>query len=437
VLRVSFLAQAELEPGERGRLASLTEELRLEPTYETERHVILAGLRPGLGRIALLWERHTELMALTLVLNELEIEFAPLGFDLRTLLPRGWLDAVGTPLVALQLAVGTALQLPGTPEQISERLFEGHTVHASLVMGGRAGAWTCYRTHGDGLGRMALVADGLSSQEIGRTVERLLAIEDLYHLVLLAQDRAVEAKPLLKLGEERLREQTIELERASTVPERRAVLEALLDLATDVEEARSRWSYRFAASSAYFTLLENRFAELREVKREGVLSLSRFVMRRLRPAANGYRDIASRLSDLSARIDRVADLLRTAIELNVEEQSLELLERVDRSVRTQQRFQEEIEILSTVVIAYYVLGVLGHALRGLDRFGIHCDEELVLAVSTPLLLVAIFFLLRAVQRRSRRHGDAPGRSQGKNGRASGAGTFSLPPTVDAGDDRRN
>jgi len=402
VLRISFLASAEPGPEELPRLEELARALGLRPTYVSERHVILAGSREGLGRLALLWERHTEFLAFTLVLSELVVPFAPLRLDLRTLLPAGWLDGAGCPLVAVQLVVGGASQMPATPEDMVDRIFEGHTVHASLVMGGRAAAWTCYRIHTDGLGRLALVADGLSSQEIGRTVERLLAIEDLYHLILLAQDRAAEAKPLLKHAEERLREQTAKLGHARTVPERRGVLEALLALASDVEEARSRWTYRFAASSAYFTLLENRFAELREVKREGVLSLSRFVMRRLRPAANGYREILSRLSDLSARIERAADLLRTAIELSVEEQSLLLLERVDRSMRAQQLFQEEIEILSTVVIAYYVLGILAHVLRGAERLGVALDEDLVLAGATPLLLLGIFLMLRAVQRRSRR-----------------------------------
>jgi hypothetical protein len=68
----------------------------------------------------------------------------------------------------------------------------------------------------------------------------------------------------------------------------------------------------FTGSSAYFSLLESRFADLREDKIEHVLSLSRFVTRRVRPAADTYRSLLERLAKLSERIARAADLLGRA-----------------------------------------------------------------------------------------------------------------------------
>jgi uncharacterized membrane-anchored protein len=400
VLRFSFLTDTATDGRELEPLTALATALALTPTYVTEKHRILAAVRPGLGRLVVSWERHTEFIAYTLFVYELRIPFAPFGFDMTTLLPPGWLARVGHPLLGLRLTVGKRSRMPRTHRAMMA-LFEEHTVNASQVMGGRAAAWTCYRVHEDGLGRVAVVGDGLSVQEVGRIAERLLAIEDLYHLTLLSQDFAREAKPLLRSAEERLSAQATKVRRADTVEAKRAVLDDLLDLAAEVENVRSRCSYRFAASSAYFDLLENRFAELREVKLPGVLSLSRFLMRRLRPAAHAYRDIVHRLSHLSDRIDRVAELLRTSIELGVEQQNLALLAQVDRSVGSQLRLREAIETLSVVVLTYYALEILGFALRGAARLGLDLDVELALALAIPVLLTVVYLITHAIKQHSR------------------------------------
>ena len=152
-------------------------------------------------------------------------------------------------------------------------------------MGGRADVWTCYRAHADGFGRIAIGTRDVSAQDLGRTVERLLAIEDAYHLTLLPLPIARDVKPQLAVSERRMVQQLDAVRRADSVEEKRTVLDALLQLAADVEHIRARVSNRFAGSSAYFSLLESRFGDLREDKIEHVLSLSRFVMRRVRPAA--------------------------------------------------------------------------------------------------------------------------------------------------------
>jgi uncharacterized membrane-anchored protein len=69
----------------------------------------------------------------------------------------------------------------------------------------------------------------------------------------------------------------------------------------------ARVSNRFNGSAAYFSLLESRFAELREEKIEHALRLSRFVMRRLSPAVQTCRSVHERLTNLYERIDRAAE----------------------------------------------------------------------------------------------------------------------------------
>jgi uncharacterized membrane-anchored protein len=401
VFRLSFFAGEGDEDGEAADLLRLTRSLRLAPTYETARHRIFGTTLAGMGRLVLSWERHSEFVAYSFFLYELEKPFRPFGVELEELVPAGWRQGPPTaPLVATRLAVGSREQMPGTLEGLAP-LFEGHTVNGSRVMAGRGEAWSGYRMHTDGFGRIAVVVDDMSSQELGRTVERLLTIEDFYHLTLLPLQLAREAKVELAAAERRMLAEMDALRGASSVDQKRTVLDALLGLAAEIEHLRSRVADRFGSSSIYFSLLENRFAELRETKIEHVLPLNRFVMRRARPAANTYRVLLSRLGSLSERIDRAADLLRTGIELHVEEQNAKLLESVDRRALLQLRLQETVEGLSVIVITYYVLGLLEYALKGARRMGLRFDLDATLGLVLPFLLATVCGVVFLVRKRLR------------------------------------
>jgi uncharacterized membrane-anchored protein len=152
---------------------------------------------------------------------------------------------------------------------------------------------------------------------------------------------------------------------------------------------------------AYFSLLESRFVDLREQKIEHVLSLSRFVMRRVRPAAETYRSHLERLAKLSERIARAADLLRTGIELHVEEQNARLLESVDRRPKLQLRLQHAVEGLSVVVITYYAIELIDRVLKGIQSRGLNFDLDATLALALPFLLAAVWAVVRATRRKFR------------------------------------
>lgn len=403
VLRLSFLASEGAGEAGRAKLLEMKQGLRLAATYEAPRHAISAGTIAGLGHLVASWERHTEFIAYTFFLYELEIPFQPFEFDFLGLLPSGWVERLGTPpLVATQIAVGQKGQFPDTLEGLMA-LFERHTVNGSRVMSGRAEAWSCYRAHEDGLGRIALITHEMAPQELGRTVERLLAIEDCYHLTLLPLPLARKLKPDIAAAEHRMVREMDSLREAVSVEQKRVVLDALLELAAEVEHLRALVSNRFAASSAYSSLLESRFAELRENKIEHVLSLSRFVMRRVRPAASTYRTMLERLANLSERIDRAAHLLRTAIELHVEDQNQRLLEGADQRARLQLRLQRAVEGLSVVVISYYVLKLSEYVLSGIRSRGFEFDLEATLGLAVPVVLLAVAGLLHAIWRRFRDH----------------------------------
>jgi uncharacterized membrane-anchored protein len=400
VLHFAFLTGEGAEAADAAARARLQTALGLESTYETPRHVISVTHLAGLGRLVVAWERHGEFVAYTFFLYELEVPFQPFGLDPRVLLPAEFPEPIGVPpLVAARVAVGSRGEIPTTPESLA-RLFEGHTVKGSQVMGGQAEAWSCYRVHDDGFGRIALVVDENSPHAVGRTLERLLSIEDLYHLTLLPLPLAREIRAELASCESRLVREMEALHSAASLGDKRSVLSSLLGLATQVENLRARVSSRFAASAAYFALLESRFADLREGKIESVFRLSRFVMRRLVPAAQTYRSVLERTTNLSERIDRAADLLRTSVDLHVEEQNQRLLRSAHRTAQLQLRLQHAVEGLSVVVISYYTLGLIGYVLRGSKSLGVSLDVERTLGMAVPVVLLAVWGMVALIRKRT-------------------------------------
>ena len=126
-------------------------------------------------------------------------------------------------------------------------------------------------------------------------------------------------------------------------------------------------------------------------------------MRRIGPAAQTCRGILERLSNLSERIDRAADLLQTSIELHVEEQNQHLLESAERRGRLQLRLEEAVEGLSVFVVTYYVLALLAYPLRAVERYNIHLDLDATLALAIPFVLLAVWGVVREIRRRFRDH----------------------------------
>lgn len=399
VLHLSFLSGDAAKGTDRDNFERLVTDLGLEPTYQTPRHSIYASVIEGTGRLVLAWEQHTEFSSCTLFLYELQIPFAPFAFDWLKLLPAGWLECFGRrPLVATSMAIGTRADMPTTTEG-RMALFEGRTTNGSKVLAGAAEVWSAYRSHSDGFGRIAMIVDQMSPHELGRTVERLLTIEDSYHLVLLSLPLAQELKPRLEAAESRMVGVNNALLGAGSIEQKRALLDSLFTLAAEVEHLNARVADRFSASSAYFAILENRFSELNEGKIEHVFRLKPFVMRRLQPAIKTCQSTLERLTELFGRINRASDLLRTSIELNVQEHNQRLLQSSNHRAWLQVRLQDALQVLSVVVIGYYALGLLGYALRALRKIGVGPDPEIVLGIAVLPTMLAVWALLRRIRRR--------------------------------------
>ena len=104
--------------------------------------------------------------------------------------------------------------------------------------------------------------------------------------------------------------------------------------------------------------------------------------------------MASRQEDLSERIARNSQLLRTRVEISLERQNQELLVQMNRRARVQLHLQETVEGLSVVAITYYGSQLVHYMAEGLHAVGLAVSADLVTALSIPGIAVLVWWGLR-------------------------------------------
>ncbi|MBY0431738.1 MAG: DUF3422 domain-containing protein, partial [Rhodospirillales bacterium] len=296
------------------------------------------------------------------------------------LVPRDWLESLpGECLVALHVAVEARER--GTEELA--RFFDGNLIMGSEVLSGAARAWTDFRMH-DGFGRFLVADHGLLPGQAGRLVQRLLEIETYRMMALLAFPLARETQPRISTVDAGLSEIIHRMAEGTAGDSDRALLERLTALAADVERISAATTYRFSASRAYYGLVERRIRELREERLAGTQTIGEFMERRLGPAMATCLSTAERHEALSRRIARAGDLLRTRVDIALEEKNRDLLLSMNRRAALQLRLQETVEGLSVVAIA--------------KAAGVPINPDLAVFLGFPVLVAMIWLGVKRLRK---------------------------------------
>jgi uncharacterized membrane-anchored protein len=236
-----------------------------------------------------------------------------------------------------------------------------------------------------------------------------LEIETYHMMALLALPLVQEQGPRIRQIEEETAQIARSMSEIAGLEDTRALLTRLSRLSADVESITARLSYRVDATRAYFALVRRRIERLREERLERLQTIEEFMERRLAPAMQTCETAARRLDSLSRRLARASDLLRTQVDVALQEQNRDVLLSMDRRARLQSRLQRTLEVISIVALTYYLAVLLMTILGAVKAAGVPLNVELVAGVATPFLLGIIWLALRwtrqAVIRRHERDPD--------------------------------
>ncbi|MCP4596856.1 DUF3422 domain-containing protein [Neptuniibacter sp.] len=330
--------------------------------------------------MALRYEPHNEFYTLTLY------QFGTMSVE--KLQPL-WKQLPGSLLSGVEILFGTEEQ--GEPDL--KQYFGTRQVSGSMVMGKAARLWTDFYPSGeDGFVRMRVQNCSLKSFQAGRLLQRLCEIETYRHTALLALPVAQQAMPQVTEMDQQLAAVTHRIANSNDAPE---LLQELMELAARVEELSAETANRFSATEAYFAVLDRRIEELREDRIEGLQTVEQFVERRLDPARKTCLSANERIERLSRRITRTSELLRSQVELSIEEQNQLLLEGLNDRSRRQLRLQAKLESFTIIVVTYYAFDLLERSIRNTVQVDALQDQILMwISMSVPLIAGALWWYVR-------------------------------------------
>ncbi|MCE9660822.1 MAG: DUF3422 domain-containing protein [Burkholderiales bacterium] len=349
----------------------------------------------GLGELKLRWERHGEFSSYTFFLSGAE-EASRFASAVEAV-PAEWLHEI--PGLTLAAAHAELVEQPpgGIDNAFLARYFGGNVVIGSDVGEGAAAAFTDFRVSTDGFLRFLLVDTGCTPRQAGRMLQRLFEIETYRMMALLALPVARKQSSRLASIEAALASVTADIAAARGDDE--TLLHEVTRLAAEVESGLGESQFRFNACRAYGELVATRIGELRERRLPGIQPIGEFMTRRFSPALATCATVAQRLQGCSERVARASALLSTRVDIASERQNQFLLASMDRRAKMQLRLQQTVEGLSVAAIVYYASGLVGYLAKGLHHYAPGLEPELVVALSIPLLAVAVLASTRAARRR--------------------------------------
>lgn len=342
------------------------------------------------------WESHSEATSFTVFVADA---------------PAEWLDGAGAPVpLAEMIALGESLagaviratrMWIGADDSAVEVALAAVRFRSeelvSCAIGPGARMWSDFRIQPDGYGRMLLAANGLTGGDLSRLAQRLQELGNYRNLALIGLPLAKDEWPRLDAIETQLETLSRDQRRPDTTDD--DLLDRLSDLSLELMSIATATGFRLGATAAYARLVEDRLSELAVVPVTGSLSLIDFTERRFLPAVRTCAAFSRRQSELSLRVSQFTSLLRTRVETRIENQNGRLLASMERSASMQLRLQQLVEGLSVVALSYYLLGLIGYLLKGLEHLDHRVDAYAVVAILTLPVIFTTWWTLHWVKGR--------------------------------------
>ena len=348
------------------------------------------------GPFRLKWERHTEFCRYNFITaDEGEAPFEQPAIDA---VPADWIASIpGELMVASQVVIRRAGRAVLDHDEVSAAHFAGNMIIGSILSGGAAAAFTDFRVHDDGFSRFLIEDRDTTPRQAGRLLQRLLEIDTYRIMAMLALPVARQLTPMLDAGERELAEITHALVGVKDEDEPK-LLDRLTQLQAEIESDDAESQFRFSAAAAYYDLVKQRIADLREERIQGLQTFQEFIERRLAPAMSTCAAVRMRQENLSRHMSRATQLLSTRVNIANERQNQGILESMNRRAQLQVRLQETVEGLSIAAITYYVVGLVNYLAKGVKAAGAAVNVELITGLSIPIVAIVIALGVRKIRK---------------------------------------
>jgi uncharacterized membrane-anchored protein len=279
-----------------------------------------------------------------------------------------------------------------------ETIFGVSNLAASQVDDSSAILATDFRADPDGFVKILILDEHLTPARAGALLQRALEIETYRTFALLGLPEAQALSPSIRKIELQLPWLMQQMQATEGFDANRKLLARLTELAAELEGGAAASLFRFGATRAYDELVRLRLEAIGEKALPGQNTLSGFLSRRLAPAIRTCLSTEERQANLSRKLARAAQLLRTRVDIDLESQNQELLRAMNERAQVQLRLQQTVEGLSVAAVSYYVLGLLGYLFKAWKDAAGGPDPVISAAVALPIVVIAVALAVRRVRR---------------------------------------
>ena len=346
---------------------------------------------------SLRWENHREFSSITII--RAMSKKLPVNASALDIFPEGWLDSFpGEVISATNISISSAFNEKTVESHIGKR-----PSIASQLIDEQFTLWTSLHLDSQGFTRFficdnAQTKKNMGLKQLGRIVLKIVEVETYRQMALLALPLAKEIAPKASDLGQQCAGILENMTKIDSPTDERKLLQELTGIAAEVEKLRAASSYRFSATHAYAKLVNSRVEELDENRIRNKDMFGEFVHRRFMPAIRTCKSVQAQLESLSKRLTRASDLLRTKVDQTIAEQNQKLLESMNRRSHIQLRLQQTVEGLSVAAISYYLISLLKIFLHGANDQLFHFDENLVLTIAAPIVLLTIYVIVRNMKK---------------------------------------
>ncbi|KAA9005647.1 DUF3422 family protein [Histidinibacterium aquaticum] len=347
-----------------------------------------------IGRHQLKWESHTEFVTFTIFGDG--VAERPFEAETFRLFPEDWLaNAPGQRLTSALIRIEEAETDEGIIPKVTD-WFVPESLAISRVLDDQLVVAGDFHIDPSGHMRFAVfVRPDTGPQRTGRVIQRLCEIETYKAMSMLGLFMARDIGGKLNGIENKLTELVADMTGPLARPEE--TLNSLLAISAELETLVAQTSFRFGATGAYETIVNQRIEVLRETRFGGRQTFAEFMMRRFDPAMRTVKSTERRMQAMSDRALRAGDLLRTQVDVARSAQNQSLLESMDRRSDMQLRLQKTVEGLSVVAISYYALNLVLYLLAPFAE-GAGLSRTVLGAIAMPLVVIAVALMVRSIRK---------------------------------------
>ncbi len=397
-LRFAFLTNAQEADATRPQINELCRRAGASPIDPGAKQHRFALADSAGNPIELTYEQHGEFVTYTYAVPAGPTPFDPPAAEIAATLPD--FAPTGQHIASVDLCLTAA------GEGAAFAPFERTSLAASKVRKGAAVVASDFQADASGFVRWLVVNKSLDENAAGALCQRMIEIETYRTLALLGLPEATRLTPRTARIEWELAEISTAMTHSGGYVEDTAFLMRLTQLASDLEADVASSGYRFSATKAYDDLVTQRLRAMGEENVGNYSTITSFLSRRSAPAMRTCRSIEQRQDRLSEKLTRGANLLRTRVDVEIEQQNSELLASMDARASMQLRLQQTVEGLSVAAISYYVVSLLGYVFKAMSDAGWPVEPTVAMGISVPFVVVGIWLLVRRI-RRHHSEGEGP------------------------------